>query len=251
MPTVVTGSGPIPMLNVFRPDKKRMKPSIKLIAPLILFCMLRNAYCAEHHTKQWNSSTMVGSLAHSEKMKYYLETQLRFIDDRYIFNQAFLLTGLGYQFTPAVSLFAGPGLVVTKNSEGQQFTEYRLFQQLNWLLTENKNPTSLISRTRLEQKERTNESGILWQLRQRLWLRIPIPYTNQYYYSMFDEVFFNFNNPGWASSRFFEQNRAFIGFAKQLTKNTLLDIGYLNQQQFGPPHQVSNVMIISFTTTLN
>lgn len=226
---------------------KSMKHYIKLsICILLMFCS--NAK-AENYTKQWTTDVIIGSLPESEKFKYYIETQLRLIDDHYVFNQAFLLTGLGYQLAPTVIAFMGPGLVVTKNTQGDTYNEFRLWEQLNWLAINNTS-IRLDSRTRAEEKFRSNESQVALQLRQRLWMRIPISHSKQYYFSTFDEVFFNLNNPVWVSPRFFEQNRIFVGLGKQLTQNTLVDFGYLNQLQLGPPRQMSNVIFLCFTTNL-
>lgn len=226
-----------------------MKLPIKKTALFIFLIIFSNAaYSTEYHTKEWIVATIIGSFSENQNLKYYIEPQLRLIDDPYVFNQAFILTGLGYQLTPAVMIFAGPGFVVTKNTEGQTYNEYRLWQQLNWQIF-NDSSLSLNSRTRLEEKQRSDQMQIAIQLRQRLWARIPIKNTNQYYYSIFDEVFFNLNHPTWVSPYFFDQNRAFVGIGKQLTKNTMIDFGYLNQLQLGPPRQISHVMLLSFSIT--
>ena len=222
---------------------------IKLIEFFIILLVICNNAKADDYTKQWTVDTIIGPWPGNEKVKYYIESQLRLIDDPYIFNQAFLLTGLGYQFTPTVTVFMGPGFIATKNTEGYTYYEYRLWEQLNWLAVDNSSVT-LNSRTRFEQKVRNDQSQVALQLRQRLWMRIPIPHFKKYYYSTFDEIFFNINNPSWVSPKIFEQNRAFIGIAKQLTKNTIVDFGYLNQLQFGPPRQMSNVILLSFSTNL-
>lgn len=222
-----------------------MKLCAKFFYTAVLLLLSTHVYGDEVHTKQWTVATMIGSFPQNEKCKYYIEPQLRLIDNRYVFNQAFLLTALGYQFTPNIILFIGPGVIATKNNEGDTFREYRLFEQLNWQLVDN-SCFKLNSRTRFEQKKRSDQPQAALQLRQRLWLRIPIRNTNKYYISLYDEVFFNLNNPRWVSPRFFEQNRAFLGIAKQITKETMVDFGYLNQKQFGPPSQTSHVILLSF-----
>lgn len=223
------------------------KYSLKLSIFLFVFC---NNAVAKDYTKQWTTDIIIGSLPNSDKFKYYIESQLRLIDDPYVFNQAFLLTGLGYQFTPTLAAFMGPGFVLTKNTtEGVTYNEFRLWQQLNWAAANNAS-IRLDSRTRTEEKLRSNESQIALQLRQRLWMRIPLTPSKQYYFSSFDEVFFNINHPSWVSPRFFEQNRTFIGMAKQLSKSTLVDFGYLYQLQFGPPRKTSNVILLCISTNL-
>lgn len=213
---------------------------------ILLIIFSRGASAAEYYNKQWTVANIMLSMPGNEKFKYYIEPQLRLIDDPYVFNQAFLLLGLGYQIAPSLIVLAGPGWVLNKNTSGVTFHEYRLWQQLTWFAMNNP-AMSLVSRTRLEEKERSNQSGIALQLRERLWLRIPIKNTEQWYYSFFDEAFFNLNHPAWVSPYFLEQNRAFIGLGKQVTKSTIIDFGYLNQQQLGPPREFSSVLLLSFT----
>ena len=145
-------------------------------------------------------------------------------------------------------LFLGPSWILTKNTEGKIYHEYRLWEQLNWQLINNSS-ILLNSRSRFEEKERSNQQQIAIQFRERLWARIPIKNIPLYYYSFFDEVFFNFNHPSWVSPYFFEQNRMFLGIAKQLTKTMMLDFGYLNQLQLGPPCQIDNVILLSVSIT--
>jgi hypothetical protein len=203
----------------------------------------------ETYNKQWTTDVIIGSLSKDEKIKYYLEPQLRLIDNSYVFNQAFFMPGLGYQFSPSVLGFIGPGLVFTKNTAGETYYEYRLWQQLNWQAV-NMPSIRVDSRTRWEERERSNESQVSLRFRERLWMHIPIAYSQQYYFSTFDEVFFNMNQPSWVAPRFFDENRAFIGIGKQLTQSTFLDVGYLNQLEFGPPREMNNVLLLSFSTMI-
>ena len=106
---------------------------------------------------------------------------------------------------------------------------------------------TLNSRTRLEERQRIDQSIVAFRLRERLWLRIPFKRWERYSFSSFDELFFNLNHPSWTSPYLFEQNRAFIGVAKQLSKSTILDIGYLNQFLHSTNNQTDNVILLSLT----
>lgn len=215
----------------------------------LLIGLVNVSYAVEHYTKQWTGSTIIGSFPQNNKFKYYIEPQLRLIDNEYVFNQALLFLGLGYEPIRPVMFFMGPAFVEGKTNTGETYQEYRLWQQINWQVAEN--PIIIVnSRTRMEEKERSNAPGIALQLRQRMWVRVPFKNLKKYYFSTYDEVFFNFNHPEWTSLYFFEQNRAFIGIGKELAPNILLDVGYLNQIQFGPPKQISNIFLVSISVNV-
>lgn len=219
------------------------KKTTTWLAVIVSSFLSAHAYGVVYHEKQWSVATFTGPLSLGSAWRYYVEPQLRLINDPYVFNQSFLLGGVGYQFSPAIAFYTGVGWIFGKNTQGQDYNEYRLWQQLNWQMWKVVQ-TTFDSRTRLEEKARTDQSDNRVDLRQRFWLRIPIRHTH-YYYSLFDEVFFNINPPSWGNNYFFYQNRAFLGIGKRLSKKTFLDCGYLNQYQLGDPHQMSNVLLLS------
>lgn len=212
---------------------------------LIIYFIATMAHAMEHYTKQWTVATVFGSFPES-KWRYYLEPQLRLIDNRYVFNQFLFLFGLGYQITPNMMFFTGPGWIANKNPQGIESNDVRIWQQLNWNVLQN-SFFSLNSRTRLEETTRNTSPGIAFQGRQRLWVRFPFKQWETYSLSMFDEVFLNFNHPNWVSKDLFSQNRAFIGIGKQVSKYMMLDIGYLNQYILAEHYQQNNVFLISLS----
>jgi len=52
-------------------------------------------------------SLLAVSISQNKKWKYYLEPQLRFVDDAYKFEEANLFAGVYYQWTPALSFWLG------------------------------------------------------------------------------------------------------------------------------------------------
>ncbi len=84
-----------------------------LVALMILF-FFHVASAVETHTKLWIAPVFTGSLSQDKKVKFYLEPDLRFIDNRYKFQQALLWMGLGYQLRPKLALFARDALLLIK-----------------------------------------------------------------------------------------------------------------------------------------
>ncbi|MCL9682608.1 DUF2490 domain-containing protein [Legionella maioricensis] len=219
---------------------------VKITLVFFLSFGISPANSGASYTKGWTVATMTGPLTNSSAFKYYLEPQLRLIDDNYFFHQFLLLGGLGYQFNDNIALYAGPGWIVTKTPASVMVHENRYWEQLNWRILK-KPGYNINSRTRLEERENVDESRMAIRLRQRMWLRIPFKIESKYSFSLYDEVFFNLNHPEWVSPYLFEQNRAFVGVAAQLSKSILIDIGYLNQYLRSTTQERDNVLILSFT----
>jgi hypothetical protein len=221
------------------------KPNL-IILFLFLLLFFKSLYAIEEHTRFWSSANVLGSFSSNNRLKYYLEPQLRFIDDSSKFNQAIMVAGLGYQPSENVVILGGLGGYLIKNLQGEMLHEYRLWEQLSVQI-----PTlptyDLFNRIRLEQRDLLGEAGIAWRLRERLLLRIPLRHWPDHSLVTFDEIFMNLNRPKWVVPHFFDQNRAFFGIGTQLSKTSILDIGYLNQYIMSSPHQLGNVLLVNLT----
>ncbi|WP_058534543.1 DUF2490 domain-containing protein [Legionella saoudiensis] len=217
----------------------------KVILSFFLCMGMQTTHSTRTYSKDWAVVNIIGPVSENSSFKYYLEPQLRLIDNRSVFNQFLFLGGLGYQFNPNLMFFVGPGWILTKTPANKRQTETRFWQQLNWRIA-NDSHFSLQSRTRLEERQQSNQSQTAFRLRQRLWLRVPFKWRH-YSFSTFNEFFFNLNHPQWTSPYLFEQNRAFIGIAKQLSKSAIMDFGYLHQSIQSRQHESSNVLLLSLT----
>lgn len=199
------------------------------------------------HSKIWGSAVFIGELIKDTKVKYYLEPQLRFIDNRYKFEESLLYAGLGFQTLPSVTLFLGGAWMTAKMSNGNLLHQNRIWQQANWTPIE-KSYVSLISRTRLEERKNQAESQWAVRFRERLMLRMPFKNLEKHSLVLFDEFFFNLNHPEWIGNMHsFAQNRIFIGIGNKVSKQTSFDMGYLNQYHFTIPNQMGHVILISLT----
>lgn len=198
----------------------------------------------DHYSKIWLSTKYLGPLGNSTAAKLYWDAHLNFIDDKYKFEQAYASVGAGYQTSATLQLFLINSYVISEKLNGTMQQEYRLWQQTNWVITDNYQ-YSLLSRTRLEARKNFAAAPIALRLREQLTIRIPIQNLPHYYYMLFDEVFFNLNHPYWVGNSFFDQNRAFIGISKDVSKLISVDIGYLNQYVLRTPHQLNSVFYLN------
>lgn len=213
---------------------------------ICFFSLIHNAYAIQSYVKSWGFAVVTGSVKQNSNVKYYLQSDLRFISTRYVFNQFLLLGGLGYVLSPKVTLFGGLGRIEDKNTQGELIKENRLWLQFNWLIYQSTS-YSLNSRSRWEANKNLDQPQIAYRLRQRFWLRIPIANWDSHSFSCYDEIFLNLNHPDWVSPFVFAQNRAFIGIGTQLTRSTIIDVGYLNQYLHSHQNQINHVFLIGLT----
>lgn len=228
---------------------KKINYSLFLIMLSFFLCLgIQSAHATVSENKAWSVATIIGSFSQDSSFKYYLEPQLRLIDNNSVFNQLLFLGALGYQFNKDMTLFAGSSWIAAKTMQSDLMYEKRFWQQFNWqmLSTENWN---INSRTRLEERINQNEAPTAFRFRERIWLRIPLKKWEGYSFSSYDEVFFNLNHPKWVSPYLLEQNRVFVGLSRQLSQSVIMDVGYLNQYQHSFKNQMDHVASLGFTLT--
>lgn len=197
----------------------------------------------KENTKIWTSIKSVVPISANKRWSYFIEPQLRFIDDKYKFNQINLYLGLKYQTSDDLSLWAGIYRRYEQKPNGSTENQYRLWQQAVWQVIGNEQ-MKLSSRTRLEERKNTQYSQLSYRLREKLGIKSPISNWSQHYLVISDEVFFQLNRPQWVSNRFFSENRAFIGFDIPINNKYSYVIGYLNEFQFKNPNEMSNILYL-------
>lgn len=99
---------------------------------IFLLCHQALAENLKEHTQLWTNAQISGSITNDKKWKYYLEPQLRFLDDKYKFSQLNLYAGIYYQIISNVSFWAGIFRRYEQRSDGSTFQEYRLWEQVVW-----------------------------------------------------------------------------------------------------------------------
>ncbi len=76
-------------------------------------------------------------------------------------------------------------------------------------------------------------------------LKVPLKKWERHALVLSDEVFFHLNHSKWRPSHsFLSQNRAYAGIATQVSKETSVSIGYLNQFIFANTNQMSNILVL-------
>ncbi|MCS5712229.1 DUF2490 domain-containing protein [Candidatus Berkiella aquae] len=221
----------------------------KLVVYLLSFILLlfsQSVFAVEEHAKLWTSYEISGGIFNGSKVRFYLQPQLRFIDNEYKFEQAVVHAGLGYKIAKPLTFYIGNSGVISKQSSGDFVDEYRIWQQLNWEIIKGSH-FNVKSRTRLEQRKQEATPQWANRLREKLTFVFPVHPIS---IIVSDELFFNLNHPLWVSECSLSQNRGFIGFGVPLAKHTSIEIGYLNQYQFNKTDSMSNIVNIGLVTQL-
>ena len=193
----------------------------------------------------WLNLTSMGSI--KGDLVYFAEIQPRVGDGVSRIDQALFRGALGWRLSPAVTLYQGFAHVVVSVDGGQDVNEERGFQQLNWTMGK---PWGgeLSSRTRLEQRWRSDGDDMGWRLREMLRYEKPLRTGSDALNALvYAEGFVALNDTDWGARGGFDQLRSFIGAELGLPGASTLEVGYLNQliNQRGGDTRVNHVAAVT------
>ena len=175
----------------------------------------------------WLNLTSMGSI--KDDLVYFAEIQPRVGDGISRIDQALFRGAIGWKFSPSVTLYQGFAHIVVPVEGGKDVNEERSFQQINWTLGK---PWAgeLSSRTRLEQRWRSDGDDMGWRLREMLRYEKPLnPGSDALNALVYAEGFIALNDTDWGVRGGFDQLRSFIGAEVGLPGASTLEVGYLNQ----------------------
>lgn len=202
------------------------RPALLAAAATIAFATGAHAETT-HDEQAWVNLTAMGPI--SGDVVYFAELQPR-VGDGISRLDALLLRGaVGVKLSPKVTLYQGYAHVITPVDGGRDINEERSFQQLNVALGK---PLGgeLSSRTRLEQRWRSNGSDMGWRLREMLRYEHPLKQGSDAVNALvYAEGFVAFNDTDWGARAGFDQLRSFVGAEVGLPGASTLELGYLNQ----------------------
>ncbi|NJR78372.1 DUF2490 domain-containing protein [Sphingomonas corticis] len=192
----------------------------------------------DHDLSTWVNLTATGPIA--GKLIYFAEVQPRVGRDAEDVEQLLLRPAIGVQATPNLQLYLGYAHV-EEPAAGEN--EERLFQQATLFVRDL--PGELQSRTRLEQRWRTDGRDMQWRLRQMLRYEYPVARKLAPMASV--EAFVALNEPDWRPRSGFDQLRTFVGVELGLKGTSTIEAGYLNQivDRAGPASRMNHVLSVS------
>ncbi len=222
-----------------------MKP-IKIIAFIFLFfCICSTSSAAIQQYQYWTDAGIKGNVNPNKKLLYDLNFRGKFDAQKNKYAQSRFIGGVGYQYFPSLSLWIGYQWDSNHRIMGTK-QQYRIWQQFLWQSINNK-VIDLSWRTRFEQIKRTAQSQWSAKLRERGELKFLKIAGNHLIPVIYDEIFVNSNHPSWVNNQLVDQNRVFAGFDIPASKNSHLQIGYLNQYRWAAPENIlTHILLISF-----
>lgn len=193
----------------------------------------------------WVNLTAMGPV--SGDIVYFAEIQPRVGDGVSRLDQALLRGAVGVKLSDRVTLYQGYAHVAVPIVGGRDVNEERSFQQLNWSLGR---PWGgdLSSRTRLEQRWRSDGNDMGWRLREMLRFEKPLREGSGAVNALvYAEGFLALNNTDWGAKSGFDQLRSFAGVEVGLPGASTLELGYLNQaiNQRGGNSRINHVASVT------
>lgn len=188
----------------------------------------------------WLNMTATGPV--SGKLIYFAEIQPRFSDRASGADQTLLRGALGWKLSDRVSVYLGYARVMLDAAH-----EDRSFQQLNWTVGKLLGG-ELSSRTRVEQRWRSDGDDLGWRLREMARYEKPLKSnSNTLNALIYAEAFAALNSADWGAKAGFDQLRSFVGAEVGLPGASTMEIGYLNQlvNQRGGDARVNHVASIT------
>lgn len=180
-----------------------------------------------HDEQAWLNLTAMGPI--SGDVVYFAELQPRMGDGISRLDQLLLRGAVGVKLSSGATLYQGYAHVVSPVEGGRDINEERSFQQLNLALGK---PLGgeLSSRTRLEQRWRSNGRDMGWRLREMIRYEHPLKTGSDAVNALvYAEGFVAFNDTDWGARAGFDQLRSFVGAEVGLPGASTLELGYLNQ----------------------
>ncbi|AJR25584.1 MULTISPECIES: DUF2490 domain-containing protein [Sphingobium] len=202
---------------------------MRRLLPALSCALIAMAAPAQARTAEdeqfWLNLTAMGPI--SGDLVYFAEIQPRFGDGVSGVDQTILRGGLGWKLSPSVTVYQGYAHVVLPVDNGRDVNEERSFQQVNWTIGK---PWGgeLSSRTRLEQRWRSDGDDMGWRLREMLRYEKPLG-SKAVSALVYGEGFVALNSTDWGAKGGFDQLRSFIGAEIALGGASTAEIGYLNQ----------------------
>lgn len=198
-----------------------------LLGVVTLMLPLKEASAAtEEDGRIWLTMTAQGKLI--DDWGWYLELQPRWREEGEEIDQLLTRAAVVRKLSDRSSVWLGYGHVTSHPASGDTIDEHRLWQQYLHQF-EPWGAYTFTSRTRLEERRVESRDDTGYRLRQTLRVSRPLSVLQGASLVIWDEIFFNANETDWGARSGFDQNRAFVGGAYKFSKQSRIELGYLNQ----------------------
>lgn len=198
-----------------------------------------------HDEAVWINTTVSGRAA--DRVVFFAEVQPRVTDGVTRLSQLLLRPAIGWEVSDRVSVYQGYAHVIEPLENGPDRTEDRLFQQVTWNVGK-LGTVEIQSRTRLEQRWRSDGDGMSLRARQLVRVEQPLaPGDKRLAMVGSIEGFAGLTSAEWRGTTGFDQVRTFVGLEIPLAGSSTIEAGYLNQTRDAPGRRVDMTHVLSLT----
>ncbi|WP_137785323.1 DUF2490 domain-containing protein [Sphingomonas sp. 3P27F8] len=176
----------------------------------------------------WVNATVMGRI--DGGLVFFAEVQPRIVEGASRLGQVIYRPAIGWQFSNAVTAYQGYARVVEPHKDGGEARiEDRLFQQITWNVGKI-GSLEVQSRTRLEQRWRSDAEGMSLRVREMLRFEYPLADAERRVAALgWVEGFAGLKSARWGGVSGFDQLRTFAGLEIPLPGKSTIEAGYLNQ----------------------
>ena len=217
------------------------------ILPLCLLSSLAVASPVAAQTRQdeavWLNGTVMGTVR--GPIIFFAEVQPRVGDGVSRLSQLLLRPAIGVALSKRLKLYQGYAFALDPVEGGPDKHEDRLFQQATWDVGKI-GLLEIQSRSRLEERWRSDREGMSLRVRQMMRFEYPLaPGTRRVAALGSVEGFVGLKSADWGGVTGFDQVRTFLGVEIPLQGTSTLEAGYLNQTRDAAGRQVNMVHVAS------
>lgn len=218
----------------------------KLTTALIAFALVSGSglsHAVDDEFQAWSAVAANGPINDGELL-FWFDGHARFGDDAGRLSTSIIRPGLGWRYSPDLTLWLGYARV-TGHQADPNIEEDRAWQQAIYRLGDFATG-QLSGRTRLEQRFRDEDSDTGVRVRQFLRWAKPIP-NSSLSYVVANELFLNLNDAEWGQSSGFNQNRLFLGLNQKVNETYKVEVGYVHNyiNQIGRDNQLNHILSAS------
>lgn len=198
-----------------------------------------------HDEGVWFNGTVMGRVEGS--VVFFAEVQPRINEGVSRMTQLLLRPALGYELSKDVTVYQGYARVIDPVENGADLQEDRLFQQVTWNVGRI-GKLEVQSRTRLEERWRSDGDGMSLRARQMMRFEYPLAPTSKRVAALASlEGFVGLKSAQWGGIEGFDQLRTFVGLEIPLAGTSTLEAGYLNQTRDAPGRRVNMTHVAALT----
>ncbi len=203
-----------------------------------------------HDQGVWINGTVTGKV--EGPVVFFAEVQPRITEGVSRMTQLLLRPAVGYEVSKDLTIYQGYARVIDPIEGGADLHEDRLFQQVTWNVGKI-GQLEVQSRTRFEQRWRSDGPGVSLRARQMMRFEYPLaPGTRRVAAISSVEGFVGLKSAAWGGVEGFDQLRTFVGLEIPLPGRSTIEAGYLNQTRdaAGPRVNMTHVASVSLFVRL-